>query len=753
MSETYNEIPWRKHEDLDRYAVAHDVPVWLGGKKVIADRVVKTCCPHNCYDTCGELVYIKDEKVIKIEGNPEHPITKGHLCLKGFANVQKINSEERVKYPLLRIGERGEGKFKRITWDEAMDYMVEKIQAIVESHGPEAIVEYCYSGNREHLAKAVAARLWNLMGASKLVGSFCLLSGVAGSVGTVGSQYTMDPDLWADHCETLFLVGRNCTATNPHIFPFLYKAKERGAKLIVVDPYATGVAAKADIHLRPRPGTDGAMALGMIHWILANGWEDKRFIEEKTTGFEELRELVKDWTPEYTEEVTTIPAAQLKEAAELLAKTETMFETGYGQQRYSNGHQVQQALACLAAVCGSFGKASANYDCISGMAFPGVTGFADNAAVSVPEGAEIPPARMVNIAAIAKAIHEAKEPPIKAVISYRGGLISQQPHVDYTIEAIKKLDLFVTIEQFMTDDTDYADLVLPGCHYLEQYGVHPSYWHNYQQVLVPVCQPPWECVPDIEIFEELGRRLGYEEYFPREKTGLDYARDLIGKECDFDALVSPNGPVRNPEKWCPRIPYQEFDTPSGKFEFHASVLEERGKQFPGHYDPLPRYYEPDESIAATPDLAKKYPLNIISQHPSFRTHSQYYNLPWIKEIEGPARVFMSKKDAAARGIADGDKVRIFNDRGELTDIIARVGIRLKPGVVEMSSGMWVKLGGSVNKLTKLVPAGPRDILEEDGILYDYNPLLDGNTGSYFNTLVEIEKMPAEEAQNGTEVQR
>ena len=142
MSETYNEILWRKHEDLDKYAVAHDVPVWLGGRKVIADRVVKTCCPHNCYDTCGELVYIKDEKVIKIEGNPEHPITKGHLCLKGFANVQKINSEERVKYPLLRVGERGEGKFKRITWDEAMDYMVEKIQTIVESHSPEAVVEY-----------------------------------------------------------------------------------------------------------------------------------------------------------------------------------------------------------------------------------------------------------------------------------------------------------------------------------------------------------------------------------------------------------------------------------------------------------------------------------------------------------------------------------------------------------------------------------------------------------------------------------
>ncbi|MBQ1406747.1 MAG: molybdopterin-dependent oxidoreductase, partial [Eubacterium sp.] len=469
--------------------------------------------------------------------------------------------------------------------------------------------------------------------------------------------------------------------------------------------------------------------------------EDKEFIKEKTIGFEELKKYVKKWTPEYTEEVTTIPKEQLKEVAELVAKTDTMFECGYGQQRYSNGHQAQQALACLAAVCGSFGKPGANYDCISGMAFPGITGFADGGAISNPEGAEFPPARMVNIAAIAKAIHEAKEPPIKGVISYRGGLISQQPNVDYTIEAIKKLDMWVSIEQFMTDDTDYADLVLPACHYLEQYGVHPSYWHNWNQLLVPTVQPPYECVPDIEIFEELGRRLVYEEWFPRERTGLDYCRMLIGKECgDFDAIVSPNGPARNPENWCPKIPYQTFDTPSGKFEFHSSALEERGKKFTGHYDPLPVYYEPDESIAATPELAEKYPLNIISQHPSFRTHSQYYNLPWIKEIEGPARVFMSKQDAEKRGIKDGDLVRIFNDRGELENIVARVGIRLKPGVLEMSSGMWVKLGGSVNKLTKLIPAGPRDILCEDGILYDYNPLLDGNTGSYFNTLVDVEKM-------------
>lgn len=742
--EHMNPIPWRKHEDLDKYAVKHNVPVTIGGKVVIADRVVKTSCPHNCYDTCGELVYIKDEKVIKIEGDPDHPITRGHLCMKGFANVAKINSPDRVKYPMLRVGERGEGKFKRITWDEAMDFMVEKLTEIREKYGSEALTEYCYSGNREHMAKTVMARFLNLYGASKLVGSFCLLSGAAGSYNTVGTQHTMMPDVWCETAEVVMIVGRNSSATNPHIYPFLYRAKERGAKVIVVDPYATGLASKADLHLRPRPGTDGAMALGMIHWIIKQGLQDQEFIDKYTYGFEDLKKLVEQWTPEYTEQITTIPKEQLIEAAELFATHKSHLECGYGQQRYSNGHQTQRALACLAAICGRVGKEDGNYNFIDSMGFPsiGENAFANANAVAVPEGAEIKSTRMLNIARIANCIHEAKEPPIKAVIAYRGGLISQQGNVDYTIEAVKSLDLFVSIEQFMTDDTDYADLVLPACHYLEQYGLHPSYWHHYLQLQVPVCQPPYECVPDIEIFAELGRRMGYGEYFPEETTGLDYIRMMIGEHCNMDEAVSPNGPMRFSEEWCPRVPYSDFkfDTPSGKIELFSNMMDQRGKEFAGDYCPVPHFLEPDESIMGTPELAKKYPINVISQHPSFRTHSQYYNLPWIQEVEGPAKIYINEEDAAQRGIKDGDLVRVFNDRGELVNIVARVTRRVKPNVAEMSSGMWVKLGGSVNKLTSLSVGGPRDISENGGIMYAYHPLLDGNTGAYFNTLIDIQKM-------------
>jgi anaerobic selenocysteine-containing dehydrogenase len=734
------DIIWPLKEDLDQYAIAINVPVWIGGKKVLADRVVKTACPHNCYDTCGMLVYVKDEKVIKIEGDPDHPITRGHLCLKGYANVQKINSPDRVKYPLMRVDARGKGSFKRISWDEAFDYIINKLNYTKQKYGAESLAEYTYSGNREHMAKAVSKRFLNLYGATQTVGSFCVLSGFSGSYHTLGFQHTMSPEIWSEHAELIMLVGRNPSATNPHLYPFLYKAMDRGAKLIVVDPYVTAVASKADLHLRPRPGTDGAMALGMIHHIIENDLHDMEFIAKYTHGFEELEKLAQEWTLEKTAEVTGIPSDQIRMAAEMYATHESHLECGYGQQRYSNGHQTQRALACLAAVCGHIGKKSANYNFMDAMGFPALSGFVACSKVSSPEGASLKPTRMINIASFPIALHKAENPPIKAVISWRGGLISQQPYVDYTIEALKNLDLFVVIEQFMTDDTDWADIVLPACHFLEQYGFHPSYWHHYNQIVVPVCQPYYEAVPDIEIWSELARRMGFEKYFSRKTTGLDWIRTLIEYECDVDAMVSPNGPALLPEQWCPTVPYHdyEFTTPTGKIELYSVGMEERGKQVPGDFEPVPHFIEPDESPISTPQLAEKYPLTIISQHPAFRTHSQFYNLPWIKEIEGPAKVFINKNDAISRGIKDGDLVTIFNDRGELDHIQAKISNRVQPGVVELSSGMWVKLGWSVNKLTPLSYGGPRAFF--DGIMNEYQPFLDGNTTAYFNTLVEITKM-------------
>lgn len=732
-------------ENLDRFAVARNVPITVGGQEVIADRVVKTACPHNCYDTCGYLVYVKDERVIKVEGDPDHPITKGHLCVKGYSNVQKVNSPDRVKHPLIRVGERGEGKFRRATWDEALNMIAGKLKELRATYGGETLTEYCYSGNREHMAKTVSGRFLNLFGASKLVGSFCLLSGASGSYYSVGEQHTMSPEIWSETTDLILLVGRNSSATNPHIFPFLYKAMERGAKLIVVDPLVTAVASKADLHLQPRPGTDAALVLGMMNHILARGLEDKEFIANHTFGFEQLCAQLKEMPVEKAAEVTGVPADKIRLAAELYATHNSQTECGYGQQRYSNGHQTQRAYACLAALCGHIGKETGNYNFIDQMGFPALPGFLNAAKVAAPPGQPAANTRLINIATFAAAVHNAENPPIKAVISYRGGLLSQQPEVAYTKEALKKLELFVVIEQFMTDDTDWADVVLPGCHFLEQYGLHPSYWHHYLQVTVPVCQSAYEAVPDIEIWAELGRRMGWEEYFPRETTGLDYIRTLLPDGFPVDKAVSPNGPLLLPEEWCPRVPYADlkFTTKSGKFEFFSLEMAERGKKFPGDYAPVPYPLEPAEGPVSTPELAKKYPLTLISQHPAVRTHSQFYNLPWIREIEGPPRIFINVNDARARGIRDGDRVRVFNDRGAIDAVYAAPTERVKEGVAELSSGMWIKLGASVNVLASRTTGGPRDV--GNGIMEEYHPLLDGNTTAYFNTLVQVEKASGGEA--------
>ena len=730
----------RLHEDLNKYAMATNVPITLGGKVVIADRVVKTACPHNCYDTCGFLAYIKDEKVIKVAGDPDHPITRGHLCLKGYANVQKINSPDRVKYPMLRVGERGEGKFKRISWDEAFDWMTEKMTMLRDTYGPASFCEYLYSGNREHMIKAASSRFHNLFGSSKLVGSFCLLSGAAGSYYSIGEQNVMSPEVWMDKTDCVFLIGRNPSFTNPHLYPFLYRAMDRGAKLIVVDPYLTPVGSKADIHLRPRPTTVLQMIMGMTNYIVNNNLHDKDFIAQHCFGFDEFMEEVNKMPVERAAQICDMDVEQLKQAAIMYATHKTQTECGYGHQRYSNGHQTQRAVSCMAAVCGHIGKETGNLNFINHMGFPSLPGFMNAAKVAAPEGATIPKTRLINISTFAQAVLAAKDPPIKGCICYRGGLVSQQPYVAETLKAVKQLDMFVVIEQFMTDDTDYADLVLPGCHFLEQYGFHPSYWHSFFQVLVPVCQPYHEAVPDIEIWQELGRRLGFEEYFPKEDTGLDYIRWMLPDDVKLEECTSPRGPIRIPERWCPRVPYADykFKTPSGKFEFYSLGMVERGKKFPGDWKPVPWNMDTDESPTATPELFAKYPFTLISQHPAFRTHSQGYNLPWIKEIEGPPKVFINHADANALGLKAGDKVRIANDRGELLNVLAAPTVRVRKGVAELSSGMWVKLGASVNVLTSQSVGGPRDV--GVGIMEEYHPLMDGNTTAYFNTLVKIEKM-------------
>lgn len=703
--------------------------------------VIKTACSHNCYDTCGVRCYVKEGKLFKVDGDPDHPISRGTLCVKGYAYPQRINSPDRIKYPLLRTGERGEGKFRRITWEEAWDHIIDGISAVRDTYGSEAFMEYCYSGNREFLAKQISGRFLNLFGASKLVGSFCLLSGLSGTTATFGRNASMQTvEIWTKHTDCMILWGGNYSAAGIHHLRYILEATERGVPMVVIDSYVTAIASKADVHLQPFPGTDGALALGMINYIVKEDLHDKEFIADKTYGFEQLMEVAKEWTLERTSQVTSVPAEKIAYVAEMYAKSHSMIECGYGHQRYTNGHQVQRAIQCLAAVAGHVGKPGATCNFMEvGAAY---TGFLNSAKVQAPAGAEIKKTRLISISHFGPALRAATDPPIKAVISWRGAMITQQADASGIIEAIKNLDLYVCIEQFMTDDVQWADIVLPACTMFEQYGIHPSYRHQYLQIQVPAIQPLYECMSDIDIWSELGRRMGYEEYFPEGKSGMDWIKELVPEDFDVAQAVSPNGPVRLAARFCPPVPNMlgEATTPSGKIELYSLTYEDRATKFPGEWNPLPIFYYPIESVKSDPARGLRYPLQLTSQHPPLRTHTQFYELPNIYEIDGPPWIGLNPVEAEARGIKEGDRVRVFNDRGE-AHALARLIHGNKVGTLELDSGYYVKSGANANLLIDKRTAGPRDV--GDGIMEEYDFQLDGHTIPYNDCLVDVEK--AEEA--------
>ncbi|MCL5236770.1 MAG: molybdopterin-dependent oxidoreductase [Nitrospirae bacterium] len=543
-------------------------------------------------------------------------------------------------------------------------------------------------------------------------------------------------EIWTRHTECIIIWGCNYSAAGIHHLRYILEAKERGVPVVVVDSYVTAVASKADIHLQPLPGTDTALALGMINYLVSSKLHDRDFIERHTHGFEELREAVKEWTLKRTASVTGVPADKIARVAELYATRHSMIECGYGHQRYTNGHQAQRAVSCLAAITGNVGKPGAHCNFMEvGAAY---TGFLNSARVQSPANADIKKTRLISISHFGPALRAAGNPPIRAVISWRGALITQQPDVKGMLEAIRKLDLFVCLEQFMTDDARWADIVLPACTMFEQWGIHPSYRHQYLQVQVPVIGPLYESMPDIDFWCELGRRMGYKKYFPKGKTGLDWLKELLPRDFDIKQAMHPKGPVRMPERFCLPVPHMSgrFSTPTGKIELFSVMYEERGKKFPGEWSPLPVYYPPVESRAGDPKRARKYPLHLTSQHPPYRTHSQFYTIPYIYEIDGPPWVGMSRADAEARGIKDGDRVRVYNDRGE-AHCTARVREHILKGVVELDSGYYVSTGANANMLMSPRAAGPRDV--GAGIMQEYDFQLDGHTIPYNDCLVEIGK--------------
>jgi anaerobic selenocysteine-containing dehydrogenase len=700
---------------------------------------IKTVCPRNCFDTCSIVATVQDGKITRIEGDSEHPITRGHLCAKGYAYLQRTYSPERVKYPLKRVGKRGEGKFTRVSWDEAMVEIASRLKAMRKKYGGEALMEYRYGGHRDFVSPLVAARFLNLYGATALGGTFCDASEYAGFIYTYGSLQSVPDEVWSEHTECVVIWGHRPETTHVHLVPFIYRAIERGAKLVVIDPIVTPLGSKADYCLQPRPGTDGALALGMANHILRIGAEDSEFIRDHTYGFEEYKKLVDQWPAEKASQVSGVSEDAIRTVAETIASKDTIMQLGMGMNRYTNSHNAVRAVACLAGLTGNLGRPGACCYFLDKSADHYLT--ANSSKISFPEGAGIRKnRRFVCITGFNKAVLEATNPPIKGVICWRGNPVPQLMNVKSTEKALTGLDLLVVIDQFMTDTADYADFILPACTFFEQYNLVPPYGHRYLQAAAPVIEPLNEARPDIEIWAELGRRVGFVKYFPENYGWVDWAKMAVPRELALESIINPEKPYRMPESIRPEVPFKAgiFPTPSGKMEFMSNEIVSYGEGKEGDWDPLPSYNEPEESPESRPDLKRKYPLVMISTLSPMRTHSQFINLPWMREIEGAPSVEINPSDADERGIADGDIVNVFNARGSL-QLVAKVTHSIRKGTVNVFNGWWVKDGGCPNILTEIQAGGPRALGNSIFRMDDYSRagIKDGQSGAYGCCLVEI----------------
>ena len=507
--------------------------------------------------------------------------------------------------------------------------------------------------------------------------------------------------------------GKDIAACNMHFLPLISRAiEENGAKLISVNPLATEMALKADLFIQPYPGTDGALALGMMNVIIHHGAHDIEFIDRYTVGFEKLKDRVKDYPLEKVERITGVPARKIEEFALTYAKNKpSSIWLGMGLQHHTNGAHIFHAIACLAAITGNVG--------ISGGGINPTNRLGSDSVVesSLKLESMNKPKKTIPIVQFAECILSQKPHPIKAVFVWAANPVTQNPDTNKTIRALKskELDFIVVIDPFMTDTAKFADIILPGCSFLEQIDVGPSYWHFYVQMQQKVIEPLPGTKTDFEIFRELAKRLGIEKYF--DKTEEEYAFESIKKGIPATDGITleklRNGPFRFN---LPNVMFEDkkFPTPSGKIELFSERKASMG------FDPLPIYLEPEEGPAKTPALYKKYPLRFISYHSKFSMHSMDYKNPLIREIHPEPTLEIHPADAKKRGLKRGDLVIVHNDRGSVK-IKVNVSRRVKEGVVAMEQG-WSPEKGCANMLTA-------DRLTDLG----YSP-------TYFTCLVDVKRM-------------
>jgi anaerobic selenocysteine-containing dehydrogenase len=631
---------------------------------------------------------------VAVAGDPDHPTTDGTLCTKVARYLERTYHPERVLTPLKRVGPKGSGRFERTTWDQALEDIAQRLGRIA-ARDPERIVPYSYAGTMGLVqGEAMAQRLFNRLGASRLDRTICASAGADALTYTLGSRLGTDIEQ-VQNSRLIIFWGANAVTSNLHLWSRAQQAKRAGARLIAIDPYRSLTAQKCHQHIAPLPGTDAALALGLMHVLIREDWLDRDYIERYTLGFDELAQRARQFTPDRVASICSIRAEQIEQLAhDFWHIRPALIRLNYGMQRARGGGNAVRAIACLPALAGHWRDAAGGLLLSSSGTFE-----VDEAALTRPDLLASRTPRTINMSAIGDALAQA-DPPIEAIVVYNSNPVAVAPHSGSVARGFAREDLFtVVLEHFLTDTADYADYVLPATTQLEHLDVHRSYGHLYVVANNPAIEPLGEALPNSEIFRRLAARMGFTEACFSESDEHIAAHAFTGRDTTAGYRWEE---VRERGWWrlnvpAPYAPFAtgRFPTPSGRCEFYSERLARQG------LEPLPDYIPPYESVASAPELARRFPLAIISPPARNYLNSTFVNVRSLRDAEGEPSLEIHPDDAVPRGIVEGDRVTVFNDRGSL-ELKARVTERARPGVVVALSVWWRKLtsdGRNANELT------------------------------------------------------
>ncbi|MBD1927119.1 molybdopterin oxidoreductase family protein [Trichocoleus sp. FACHB-90] len=681
--------------------------------------VVLGACPHDCPDTCAMLITVEDGRATSVSGNPDHPFTRGTLCGKVSDYLDRVYSPDRVLYPMRRVGPKGSGQFERISWDAALDEITSRFQEIIAQYGAEAILPCSYLGHEGLLnGLTVGDAFFNRLGASISERTFCISGTSTAWLMTYGATHGTDPDTFS-HSKYIILWGCNVLSTNVHLWPFIKEARQNGAKLVVIDPVRTKTATQADWHIPIRPGTDGAFALGLMHVIISENLIDADYVENYTVGFAELKERVSEFPPERVAEITGIPAEDIVTLAREYATTQpSVIRLGVALEKQAGGGQGIRAICCLPALVGAWRHLGGGMLQAPMWPFP-IRWEVVHRPEFIKSGT-----RVVNQWQIGQTLTGELNPPIKALFVYNCNPVTQAAEQDKIVAGLSREDLFTVVsEQFMTDTADYADILLPATTQVENLDLMFSWGHTYVTLNMPAIAPLGEAIPNIELFRRLATRMGFEEECFKLSDEqmvmevLDWSAPAL-EGIDMD-LLKTKGFAKLKINLIPHSA-GNFPTPSGKCEFLSSMAVDSNYVLPAFrqgceefqpgtpVDPLPTYTPQRESPINNLALKERYPLSLLSAKPHQFINSCFANLPKHRKLQREPRVIVHPVDAAARGIAEGQLVKVFNDRGAF-QVPARVSDITRPGVVVAPLGYWRKLSHAANTVNAATSSAFADL--------------------------------------------